>query len=144
MAGKERRRVQATQNSIAVGSSGDTIISFDDTVNVHSLRVSCSIEPDAADANAHGIWALVSRVEQGGALLDPTIANINAESVTQTIWAIGTWAASNQTPYNFELAPKTSRNISRGGDVFFRINNQGLTAGNLIASTTLTCFVRQI
>ena len=144
MAGKERRRVQATQNAIAVGANGDTSISMEDTVNVHSMRVSCSIEPDAADANAHGTWALVVRIEEGGVLISPTIANLNAENLTQGIWALGTWACSNQSPYNFEIAPKTSRNISKGGDVFFRINNQGLTAGNLIASTTMTCFVRQI
>ena len=144
MAGKERRRTEASQNAIAVGATGNTTLVMDDTVNVHSVRVSVAIEPDTADANAHGMWALVSRAEAGGVLLDPTIANINAETATQSIWAIGSWAASNQTPYHFEVAPKTSRNITRGGAVRLSINNQGLTAGNLIASTVLTCHVRQI
>ena len=132
MPGKERRRVQATQNNIAVGANGDTVIKFDDTVNVHSVRVSFNCEPDAADANAHGTWVLMTRSESSAAILDPTIANINAENISQVIWAIGVWSASNQTPYNHEIAPLTSRNIVRGGDVILRIQVQGLTAGNMI------------
>ena len=74
MAGKERRRIQATQNAIAVGANGDTIISTDDTVNLHSLRVSFNMEPDAADANAHGTWVLMAFPESVATTLSPTIA----------------------------------------------------------------------
>ena len=76
MAGKERRRIQATQNAIAVGANGDTIITTDDTVNVHSMRVSFNCEPDAADANAHGTWVLMSFADPLATTLSPTIANI--------------------------------------------------------------------
>ena len=144
MVGKERRRVQATQNAIAVGASGFTDITVDDTVNMHAIRASVAIEPDAADANAHGTWVLESKVEQGGVFLDPTLANINLEQRTQSVIAIGSWACSNQTPYMFEVAPKTSRNLSRGGVLRLSVNVQGLTAGNLIVTTVLTCFVRQM
>ena len=145
MAGKERRRIQTDFATIA---GVDTIIGpqivMEDNVNAHSLRASISITPVSIDANASGHWSLIVVEETGPTGFSPTIANINAETLTNQVWAIGTWNASNQSPFTINIAPKTSRNIPKNGRLILRCLHHIVSSGSVEYLLTLTCHVRQI
>ncbi len=117
----------------------------DTVVNVHGYRASFSIEPEVADANSNGIAAIW--VLPGGVIQNADMPNsyglFGDEKFAPYLWGLIPWTASNQTPFTWEFAPKTSRNIQRDGRILFQIFVQGTTSGLNRLNTTQTCFTSQ-
>ena len=97
-------------------------------INYHNIWASLSVEPEDASANSHGVWILF--VNPVGASI-PTwdLVTMNAESFNAIIIACGTFGASNETPYNKEIHPTTSRTLQAGEQLVLSVNIHGVTAG---------------
>ena len=144
----QRRRLATTTdanttlNSVA---AGDLSIDFDETnaTNVHGLRYCFSIEPEDADANANGWWAvfcLPSSNTPGGSL-PSTIGTVGDDADwSPYLWGLGCWTASNQAPYHGEFNPRTSRNCQRNSRIVAYVIKEGISAGAVRVIQTLTCF----
>ncbi len=98
--------------------------------NYHNLWWSLSVEPEAADANAGGIWVLWLRANTNNPVTDWSQATIDADNNTMEVIACGVWAASNQSPFNFSSQLKSSRNLVANQELVLSVNVHGLTAGN--------------
>jgi len=141
----QRRRLNAetiANNTI----DGKNIIEIDldesASVNVHGLRYCGSIEPENADANANGFW-LALCLPAGtinAADLPDSFASLDNEDFLPYVWGVGCWTASNQAPYHFEFAPRTSRTCQHGARIFCYVSTSGISAGNVRINQTLTCF----
>jgi len=111
-------------------------------VNIHGLRCETSLEPENADANANGMWAVW--LLPGGVIqnsdLPATFGAFGNEDFAPYLWGMGPWIASNQTPTNIIFAPKSTRNIQNGGRVVFEILINGVSAGLVRHNTMITCF----
>ncbi len=115
-------------------------------VNVHGYRAIVSIEPQDADANANGfiaVWVLPGGVIQNGDL-PTTIGTLGNEDFAPYLWGVELWAASNQTPYHWEFAPKTSRNMQRGSRIVLEVDISGLSAGLVSLNTLQTMFTTNV
>ena len=143
----QRRRLNAKSNANGVlnDSQADDIISVLDegpAVNVHGLRYCGSIEPENADANANGFWCLfclpagIIQLSE----LPEFFSELNDEDFLPYLWAVGCWTASNQAPYHFEVAPRTSRTCQKGARIVGYIVKSGISAGNVRINQTLTYF----
>ena len=134
MAGKQRTRIHALTDSGAVSTNHDNIGTVDETtsVNAHGLRVNFSVEPENADANANGTWALWCLPRTTTAIPSTSIGGLELEGDNPALWACGVWTASNQTPYNLpDTALGTSRNCPIGTRIVLRVFRQGVSAGNV-------------
>ncbi len=113
------------------------------TMNYHGLRYCFSIEPEVQDANANGIWYVVC-LPQGiiqNSDLPSTIGDLtNDEDVAPYIWGLGCWTASNQAPFHYEFAPKSSRNCIKGARVKGIVVPNGISAGALIINSIMSIF----
>ena len=111
-------------------------------VNIHGYRAEMAIEPQDADANANGMVAIY--VLPGGVIqnadLPTSIAEMGDEKFAPYLWGIHPWVASNQSPHSWEFAPKTSRNMQRGGRIVMVVRIQGISAGLCRLVTSQTCF----
>lgn len=144
----QRRRISTTTdangNLNSIGSD-NLEIEFDETnvTNLHGLRYCFSIEPENADANANGFWAvfcLPAGVIQNSDL-PATIGTLGDESKwSPYLWGLGCWTASNQAPFHLEFNPSTSRNCQMGARVFAYVIKEGISAGNVRIIQTLTGF----
>jgi len=145
---KERRRMAGQSFASGTLNSNltyDITIEQDEqaTMNFHGLRFCFSIEPENTDANANGIWYVVC-LPQG--IIQPsdlpsTIGDmVNDEDIAPYIWGMGCWTASNQAPFHYEFAPKSSRNCIKGARVFATVIPGGLSAGLLRVLSTLSIF----
>jgi len=140
---KNKRRIE-----VATGAPGVSInyidmdFPFGTAVNIHGFRALVSIEPENADANANGFIAIY--VLPGGTIqnsdLPLTFGALGDEDVAPYLWGVAPWTASNQSPFNWEFAPKTSRNMQRGGRVVLVLRIEGVSAGGVRHNTVLTCF----
>ena len=140
---KNKRRIEvATGNPGISNSFIDMDFPSGTSVNIHGFRTIVAIEPEDADANANGIMAVW--VLPGGTIqnadLPNTYGSYGTEDQAPYLWGITPWAASNQTPFYWEFAPKTSRNMQRGGRVVLSIRVEGLSAGLIRQNTVMTCF----
>ncbi len=146
MAGKERRRVVFNDISASgVGQNTVIITILEASVNVHDVSASLAVTPTSADANCDGIWALVVLPRGSTAVPTITTANLNLELENPTIWGIGVFQASNQTPWNMpRFAPRTSRNLPKGARVVLILAVEGLTAGTAQVNFGLTFHERTI
>ena len=143
----QRRRLngESRANATIDDSNADPItIDLDEgpSVNVHGLRYCASIEPENADANANGFWFLLC-LPAGKLGATDFPANWNAmddEDFLPYVWGVGCWTASNQAPYHFEFAPRTSRTCQNGARIRGYICKTGISAGNVRINQTLTCF----
>jgi len=133
---------------VATGTSGIANnfidIAFDDSteVNVHSFRMESSVEPENADANCNGIWAvwvLPGGVIQNGDL-PQNFGAFGNEDFAPYLWGMGVFTASNQTPATWSFTPKTSRNIQRGGRIVYHLLFAGVSAGLVRHNDCITCY----
>jgi len=138
-----KRRVETTTNSTGVGNvTLDLPLDDSDAVNLHGLRCCGSIEPEDGGANANGVWAVWCL--PGGVIqnadLPLSIGGLGSEDSAPYLWGLGCWVASNESTYNFEFAPKTSRNCQKGARIVFRIIKDGVSAGNVRVNMIITGF----
>ena len=117
MARSQNRYLKGETSANVAGGSHVNELQFDDAVNVHGLVLSMSVESEVMEANSNGFWILYAF--PGDAILTsafPTsFPDLDDEDLQAYIWGIGTWMASNQTPWVHEFRPKTSRNLTRRG-----------------------------
>ena len=144
----QRRRLNAESNSNATlnNSNVDSVeILLDEgpSVNVHGLRYCGSIEPENADANANGFWicfCLPGGIITPGTDLPTNFAELDNEDFMPYVWGVGCWTASNQAPYHFEFAPRTSRTCQKDARIYCYIAKNGISAGAVRINSTLTLF----
>jgi len=140
----QRRRLDAQSNIAGIGSVKNVEIVLDETdaVNFHGCHYCFSLEPENADANANGFWALYCL--PAGLIdtltLPDTFAELRDESFLPYVWGVGCWTASNQAPFHYEFAPQTSRNCQKGARIHGQIVTIGISAGNVRVNQTLTGF----
>ncbi len=136
----QRKRVHAATGLLAVGDA-NLIALVDETngVNFHNVHWNFSVEPQDADANANGLWALWCIPDAVSALPTLTFGALETEGSNPFLWATGTWAAANQSPYNSgNLFLNTSRNCPRDGRLVLAIRVDGISAGQARVIRTLT------
>ena len=138
----QRRRVHAIS---ATGGSSlvvNLIGTIDETngTNVHGVRGSFIVEPEDADANGNGNWAVWCMPDETSAVPVTSTASLELEGSNAFLWAIGTWAASNQTPYCKDFDLSTSRNCQAGARIVLVVDVEGLSVGNARIRSTLTYF----
>ena len=95
---KDKRRVE-----VSTGTPGLSLnfvdVEFDHStvVNVHGYRMQFDLEPQDADANANGFWAVW--VLPGGVIqnadLPITIGQLGDEDFAPYLWGLGLMMASN-------------------------------------------------
>ncbi len=144
----QRRRVAYESNSDALLDTSNvdiTNITLDesDAVNVHGYRFCGSIEPENGGANANGFWCvfcLPAGVLSAQNDLPNTEGELNSEDTNAYLWGVGCWTASNEAPYHFEFAPRTSRNCQRGARIIAYVVKSGISAGNVRINLVATCF----
>ena len=143
-----RRRISTRTNAVATLNNigvNDLQIDLDETnvTNLHGLRYCFSIEPEVADANANGWWAvfcLPAGVIQNSDL-PTTIGTLGDEDKwSPYLWGLGCWTASNQAPYHGEFNPMTSRNCQKGARVIAYVIYEGISSGAVRTIQTLTGF----
>ncbi len=106
------------------------------------------MEPEDANANAMGYWALWAiRTGTGKrAAVQPNQGNITDTENQDILVAFGIWAGSNETPFN--SAPiyfgNISRNIPKGGRLELSIEVDGITAGQVTGRVLLGCNSRTV
>ncbi len=143
----QRRRVHAVSEAAGVGVTHSNVYTIDESngVNVHGLRLSFVCEPESADANANGNWVLWCIPDEVSAVPVLTTAGLETEGSNAFIWALGTWAASNQTPFCLpETNLGTSRNCQNGARVILEVGRQGVSAGNVRVRSIVTCFTKSL
>ena len=139
-----KRRVETITNQNAAASQLNLSMALDDAdaVNVHGILACLSLEPENADANANGSWALYCI--PGGVIqnsdLPSTIGGLGNEDSAPYLWGLGCWVASNQGPFNLQYRPKTSRNCQKGARILLRITFDGVSAGLVRANLVLSAF----
>jgi len=129
-----------SHNYIDVDFVNDTV------VNCHGYRAQVAIEPQDADANANGIiavWVLPGGVIQN-ADLPTNYGGFGDEDFSPYLWGMVPWTASNQTPFHWEFAPNSSRNMQRGSRIVLHVFIQGMSAGLARLNTTQTMFTSQV
>ena len=143
----QRRRLDAvstSNNTLDNNNIDRVLIELDEgpSVNVHGLRYCASIEPENADANANGFWVCYCLPSQviGATDLPQNFAELDNEDFLPYVWGVGCWTASNQAPYHFEFAPRTSRTCQNGARIFATVVKSGISAGAVRINQTLTCF----
>ena len=118
----------------------------DANVNVHGYIAQAGIEPEDADANCNGIMGVF--VLPGGVIqntdLPSTYGLWGDEDHSQYLWGYVPFCASNQTPFHWKFAPKSSRNMARGSRIVFDIRIDGISAGLARIVTTQSCFVTSV
>ncbi len=144
---QNKRRLESSSNNPGISTNFIDVDFLDGTVvNVHGYRAMATIEPEVADANANGQWAVW--VLPGGMVqnsdLPTSIGTLADEDRAPYLWGVGLWVASNQNPATIEFAPKTSRNIQRGGRIVFQILIAGITSGNVSLDTFQTMFTSNV
>ena len=146
MVGAERRRVHFQTQSAGVGVSLNVTGTVDEStaVNIHGLRFGFVCEPEAADANAHGTWAIWCLPRVTTAVPTTSTAALEAEGDNPVMWACGVWMAANQTPFTIAEQIKTSRNCPADTRVVLTIQREGVTAGNVRIVGFLTWFNRSL
>ncbi len=115
----------------AVGGSTFLTGTVDESnaVNIHGIICEFGIEPENADANANGTWALMCLPRSSTAIPALSTAGLEAEADNPVIIACGVWVASNQTPFNKQVIIKTSRNCQANTRLVLGLRNEGVSAG---------------
>ena len=112
--------------------------------NVHGVIADFIIEPENADANANGVWAIFCMPDELSTIPVPTIALMEAEGSNAFVWATGVWAASNQTPFCKEIKLGTSRNCQNGARIVLKIYHEGVSAGLVRNLLSLVYFTKSL
>jgi len=124
---KQTRFIKANTGAITTSANLDMEIQAQRAHNIHGLRFEVNIESEVEEANSNGWWDvylfpgdIIDKLD-----LPQTWANMDDEKTSQYLWGTGLWMASNQTPYYSVFTPATSRNITKGGRLFFRVHVEG-------------------
>ena len=144
----QRRLISVTTDQISVGNEEFNTLNLDESasVNLHGLHTCFSIEPENGDANANGFWVvycLPSQVITATSDLPQSVASLNSDEYNAYVWGIGCWTASNQAPFHYEFAPRTSRTCQKGARIVLQILVEGVSAGLVRINTTQTGFTTQ-
>jgi len=134
----QAKRIQVNESNLGAGSRESVFLEAPleprEELNYHNIWGSVSVEPQNADANCQGTWILGLAKET--MVIPVSIdALINSEQDNAIIIACGVFSASNQSPYNFNVHPSSSRNLLPGDRLFLSCTVTGITAGQ--ASTRL-------
>ena len=145
MKGMQRRRLDAQSSQEPVNNSQfiEIVQSETDVANMHGLHYCFSIEPEVGDANSNGFWivyCLPAGVIAEATDLPNTFAELDNEDFLPYVWGVGCWTASNQAPFHYEFAPRTSRNCQNGARILGHIRVTGTSSGNNRINSTMTCF----
>jgi len=139
----EAKRIQVNEGNDGVGQS--TIVVLDvpasprEEVNFHNIWGSVTVEPQDADANCQGTWALFVEKDIAKVILPLTDTNVNNEFDNYKIIACGVYSASNQSPYNAPaIHPLTSRTLPPLGRLILESTITGITAG-LASNRVMLC-----
>jgi len=144
---KNKRRIETATGTSGVGVNFiDMDFEKGQVVNIHGFRVESVIEPELADANSNGLWAVW--VLPGGVIqnsdLPTNFGGFGNEDLAPYLWGIGVWQASNQTPFHIVFAPKSTRNMQSGGRLVFELFVSGQSAGVSRHNDVLTCFTTPV
>ena len=144
----QRKRLNGESQLVTtldVNNESRVLLDFDNApaVNIHGMRYCASIEPENTDANCNGFWMLFCL--PGGVLdvtndLPKSWAGFDNEDFMPYLWGVGCFTASNQAPYHFEYAPKTSRTCQNGARVVGYCVMTGISAGSVRVNSFLQCF----
>jgi len=144
---KNRRRLEVTSSAPGVSNNFiDLEFVNDAMVNLHGYIAQFAAEPQDADANCNGIWAvwvLPGKTIQNSDL-PTTFGEFGNEDRAQYMWGYGPFMASNQTPVHVEFNPKGTRNMARDSRVVLQIFIQGVSAGLVRLNTTQSGFVTAV
>ena len=145
---KNKRRLEVSTSTPGPGSNNFIDMEFlnDAMVNLHGYIAQVALEPQDADANANGIWAvwvLPNKTIQNTDL-PTTYGEFGNEDRSAYMWGYGPFIASNQTPTIVEFMPKGTRNMARDSRVVLQIFVQGISAGLIRLNTTQSGFVTQV
>jgi len=144
---RNKRRQEVTSSAPGISNNFIDLEFLDDAmVNLHGYIAQFAAEPENADANCNGIWAvwvLPGKTIQN-ADLPSTFGEFGDEDRSQYMWGMGPFQASNQTPYHMMFAPKGTRNMPRDSRVVLQVFIQGVSAGVVRLNTTQTGFVTQV
>ncbi len=150
MAGKERKVVAGNNSTVLVaGSQLSAEISVTESMeNLHNMWGTMVMEPEDADANGTGYWALWA-IRTAAAKRATPLANQGSITDTENqdiLVAFGTWAASNQTLWNSNsiFFGNVSRNLPKGGRLALACRVEGLTAGQITGRVMIGCNTRTI
>ena len=145
MAGKERRRIQVSTSLKTVNQQENLQIVIEEgSVNAHAIRASIMCEPQDADANANGMWGLFALLRSTEGVPSLDVPTIDLEADNPTYIALGTWGASNQSPFNHNIEIGTSRNLPKNARLVLGVQMDGISAGSVRVLQMLTCFIREI
>ncbi len=143
----QRRRLDAetASNATLNSTTADNVqivLSEGPSVNAHGLRYCFSIEPENAGANANGWWVLYCLPAQVITIsqLPNSFITLDNEDFLPYVWGVGCWTASNEAPYHYEFAPRTSRTCQKDARLLGTIVKEGISAGAVRINQTLTCF----
>jgi len=143
--GMQRRRLDAQSSQEPVNNSQFLEIrqTETDVANFHGLHYCFSIEPEVQDANSNGFWivyCLPALVINEQTDLPNTFAELDNEDFLPYVWGVGCWTASNQAPFHYEFAPRTSRNCQKDARIIAHIRVTGTSSGNNRINSTLSLF----
>ena len=141
----ERRRLDAQFDQEGLNGVSRTTINLTEgpSVNFHGLHYCFSIEPENGDANANGFWVLYclpAGVISVTADLPSSFADLDNEDFLPYVWGVGCWTASNQAPFHYEFAPRTSRTCQNGARIHAQVVVTGVSAGQVRINQTMTGF----
>ncbi len=143
----QRKRVHFATGTGGVGTQFNLTGTIDESngVNAHGLFAQFICEPQDADANANGQWALWCLPDEASAVPATSNGALETEASNAFLWACGNWAASNQTPYCSEaIRPKTSRNCQNGARIVLSVVNNGVSAGLVQCNRSLCYFTKSL
>ena len=105
-----------------------------------------AIEPQDGGANANGFIGVY--VLPGGVIqntdLPQSAGAFGNEDFAPYLWGLTPWVASNEAPFLWEFAPKSTRNIQRGGRIVLDVAILGVSAGLVRLNTAQTMFTSQV
>ena len=144
---KNKRRIEVTSSAPGISNNFiDLEFVNDAMVNLHGYIAQAILEPQDADANYNGIWAVwvLPNATIQNSDLPTTYGEFGNEDRSQYMWGYGPTAGSNQTPGVIDFRPKGTRNMARDSRVVFQIFIQGISAGLVRLNTTQSGFVTQV
>jgi len=145
----QRRLIDGSTVSISALNDPDgaaLTLEFDeaDAVNVHGLHWCLSIEPENADANANGFAIIycfpAGIIDESNSNLPASFNDLDSKLFNPYVWGITCWTASNQAPYHYEFAPRTSRTCQRGARIVSAVVLTGVSAGAVRINQIITGF----
>jgi len=128
----QRKRIQSARFSSTATETAARILSmpFRDapSVNIHGVNISMGVTPFGPDETLLGRWYVVllpSSIALDTSILNDWIANLDTITSANTklnasefVWGAGSFVCGEQSVWQHEFAPKTSRNVMKDGELF--------------------------